>query len=219
MTATMRMILAATVAAPLALLAGCAALGMAGAVAESAHQAGSTRYPAEYAGLAGVSYAVVVAADRTAQNEFPALTPSLMQRIDALIASSAGASGHIPGDEVTRYLANHPQWTTWPRSELPKALEVDRVVFVEVNEFRTNLPGNEYVWDGLAWASVSVIEAGGQADATPFRKDIRVKFPDQTNVTSANMDRTAVASVLVKRLTDRVSWLFFEHVEPNSIEY
>ncbi|MBZ0170797.1 MAG: hypothetical protein K8E66_00305, partial [Phycisphaerales bacterium] len=166
------------------------------------------------------SYAVVVWADRATQAEWPQLVPSLLQSVDLVLASESGASGHIAGDDVTNYLANTPQWVAWPRSRLAEELDVDRVVFIEINEFRTNEPGNEYLWDGLAWATVSVIERGGQAsDAQAFRKEVRVTFPDETGYGPEDMSRLGVASTLRTRLVDRAAWLFYTHTGPNAIEY
>jgi hypothetical protein len=191
-------------------------------MASSAERQGSSTIEAEYTGLDGKSYAVVAWADRSTQMQYPALVPSLIQRVDQRLAegNAVNATGHVPGDEVTQYLANHPQWVAWPRSRLADELDVDRIVLIEVNEFRTNEPGNEYLWDGLAWATVSVVERGATgSDAEAFRKEISVKFPDARGYGPAEMGRDAVASTLLKRLVDRASWLFFTHTERNAIEY
>jgi len=146
-----------------------------------------------------------------------------MQRVDLVLATNAGASGHIEGDAVTDYLANTPQWVAWPRSRLADELGeegVDRVVLIEVNEFRTNEPGNEYLWNGVAWATVSVIERGADgSDAEAFRKEIRVTFPDASGYGPEEISKQGVASTLLKRLVDRVGWLFYEHDEPNALKY
>lgn len=194
---------------------GCAVAGM---MAASEERYGSKTYEAEYAGLEGKSYAVVAVVDRAVQAEFPGLQPSLVQRIDQRIAQEVAASHHIPGDQVTLYLSNNPQWVVWPRGRLTEELGVDRLVFVEINEFRTNEPGNDYEWDGLAWATVSVVE-GGSTDAEVFRKDIRVRFPDQKGVGPDEINQTGIASVLISRLVDRVGWLFYAHEEPNALTY
>ncbi|MBK7406052.1 MAG: hypothetical protein IPJ41_15935 [Phycisphaerales bacterium] len=197
--------------------AGCSFLGM---MAASAERQGSSKHAAEYTGLAGHTFAVVALVDRAVQVEFPGLLPSLVQRIDQRIAENAGSTGHVPGDRVTEYLANNPQWVAWPRGRLAEELNVDRIVFVEVNEFRTNEPGNEYLWDGVGWATVSVIERGSSTtDVDAFRKEIRVKFPDRRGIGPAEVDRVGVSSTLLARMVDRTSWLFYDHEEPNAIEY
>lgn len=206
--------------AALCLISGCAAGALIGGMASSAQRTGERTVEAEYTGLAGGSYAVVAWADRSFQAQYPALVPSLIQRVDLRLAAESGATGHVPGDDVTQYLANHPQWVAWPRTRLAEELDVDRVVLIEVNEFRTNEPGNEYTWDGLAWATVSVVERGEVgSDAEAFRKEIRVRFPDGRGYGSDDFSREAIASVLLDRMVDRSAWLFYTHKEKNAITY
>lgn len=201
-------------------LGGCAVGYLIGGMASSAERTGSTTFEPEYTGLEGKTYAVVAWADRSTQSQYPALVPNLIQRVDLRLAEEANASGHVPGDEVTQYLANHPQWVAWPRSRLADELDVDRIVLVEINEFRTNEHGNEYLWDGLGWATVSVVERGSSgSDAEAFRKEIRVRFPDARGYGPSEISRDGVASTLLKRIIDRAAWLFYTHDEPNAIKY
>ncbi len=212
--------LGVAIAALASSLSGCAVGYLIGGMASSAEREGSSTIEAQYTGLEGKTYAVVAWADRATQMQYPALIPSLIQRVDLKLAAEANASGHVPGDEVTQYLANHPQWVAWPRSRLADELDVDRIVLIEINEFRTNEPGNEHLWDGLAWATVSVVERSTTgSDAEAFRKEIRVRFPDARGYGPAEIDRNTVTSVLLKRAIDRASWLFFTHEEKNAIKY
>ena len=201
-------------------LSGCAVGYLIGGMASSAERTGSTTIEPEYTGLEGHTFAVVAWADRSTQSQYPALVPNLIQRVDLRLAEEANASGHIPGDYVTQYLANHPQWVAWPRSRLADELDVDRIVLVEINEFRTNEHGNEYLWDGLAWATVSVVERGASgSDAEAFRKEIRVRFPDARGYGPSEIGRDGITSTLLKRIIDRAAWLFYTHDEPNAIKY
>lgn len=199
---------------------GCEFVGM---MAASNERYGSHDVAAEYTGLWDKTYAVVAWADRAMQAEYPALVPSLIERIDQHLAAEAGAAGHIPGNEVTAYLANNPQWVAWPRGRLSEELGddgVDRVVLLEINEFRTNDPGNEYLWAGQAWATLSVIERGAEgSDAEAFRKEIRITFPDGKGFGPEDMTKQMVASTLLKRLVERASWTFYDHEELNALEY
>lgn len=201
----------------LAAAGGCA---LAGVIAASEERYGSHQVEAEYTGLFGKSYAVVAWVDRSMQSEYPELVPTTIQRVDLKLAAESGASGHIAGDQVTNFLANTPQWVAWPRARLAEELDVDRVVFIEFNEFRTNEPGNEHLWDGVAWATLSVIERGSEwSDAEAFRKDIRVTFPDGAGYGPDDFGRLVVQSTLLQRVVDRAAWVFYAHEERNAIEY
>ena len=202
-------------------LGGCVIGQLIGGMAASAHEAGSSEVDAQYTGLEAHTFAVVATADRSIQADFPALIPTIMQRLDIQLAKDAGASGHIPGDEVTAYLANHPQWVAWSRAKLAKELGVERVVFVEINDFRTNDSGNEYVWNGMVWGTISVIEqdTAGGTDLEAYRKDLQITFPDSDGFGPDDMSKQVVAGELMRRFIQRVAWLFYDHEESNKLEY
>ncbi len=203
------------------ILQGCVIGQLIGGMAASAHEAGSSDVPAQYTGLANHTYAVVATTDRAVQAEFPAIVPTIIQRLDLQLAENTGASGHIPGDDVIGYLANHPQWVAWSRARIAKELGVERIVFVEINEFRTNEQGNQYVWNGLVWGTVSVIEADpdNNTDQEVFHKDFQITFPDGGGYGPDDMSKQVVAGELLRRFIQRAAWLFYDHEEPNSLEY
>jgi hypothetical protein len=106
-------------------------------------------------------------------------------------------------------------------SELGKGLgNVERLVYVELNEYRLHDPGNPYEWDGVAAATISVLELDGATpDDFAFEKPITVKFPGKKGVDSSQLSSGAVTSALSLRLVDRLTWLFYDHQEPYYPEY
>lgn len=100
-------------------------------------------------------------------------------------------------------------------AEIAKALGVDRLVVVEVLEFRFHEPGNQYVWDGLASGTLGVYERGGPIpDEFAFRKQVNVAFPDKKGSTPQDIPEATVAERLQTRFVDRLVWPFYEHQEP-----
>jgi hypothetical protein len=199
---------------------GCIVGAAIGGMAESARRTGSTTIPAEYTGLAGKSYAVVVAADRIIEGTEPGLTARLTQRINDRLAANVGASAFIPSRDLLVVLYEKPQWTAMAPGEVAKMLGVDRLVWVEVIEYRLHEPGNQYVWDGAAAANVFVYEAdSGYPDDPAYDKALRVAFPDSTGLTPMDVTAQAVTTELSNRLVNRAAWLFYEHDEPNVIPY
>ena len=200
---------------------GCVIGQLIGGMAASAKEAGSSEVSAEYDDLSGHTYAVVATTDRSIQAEFPALIPTIIQRLDLQLSQNSQASGHVPGDDVIGYLANHPQWVAWPRARLAKELGVERIVFVEINSFRTNESGNEYVWNGLIWGAISVIDADSESstDQESFHKEFQITFPDGSGYGPDDMSKQVVAAELLRRFIQRAGWLFYDHEEKNSLEY
>lgn len=209
------------VAAALALSAqGCWIPALVGVMAESYRHTSTRKVPAEYLGVQGKSFAVVVSADRVLLTEHANLVPYFIANVSERLRQFAGASGYVPPGTMMEYLTNNPRWSAIPYGEICEELEVDRLIVVEITEFRLHEPGNRYLWEGLAQAQVGVVEADGYSpDDFAFRRTLTVRFPDKKGYTPNDMDQRLVDSALRLRLVDRVSWLFYEHDEPYEPDY
>jgi hypothetical protein len=204
-------------------LPGCAIAGFGGAMLESYRRSSTRPIDPEYTGLAGKNWAVVVSAPRSIQGEFPDtvayLTSKITERLVQQQDHVAGA-GYIPAPTVLNYQYQHPRWVTMSYSDLAKALGVDRLIYVEIQEYRLNDPGNQYIWAGIATGILGVAEADGPAgDEFAYTKTISVKFPDKTGMGQNDFSHAEVNTVLASRFVDRASWLFYRHEEPYYPKY
>jgi len=175
----------------------------------------------EYDGLEGKSFAVVVSADRTAEAEFPAIGYEIQRRVTSDLAENTGASGYVPADQVQLFQSRNPGWPAMRRSELAERLGgVERIILIELFDFRLREPGNEYIWDGTAAGTVGVVEADGSLpDEIMFQSSIRVGFPDEMGYGPDDFDAQVVSSALIQRFSNRAAWVFYDHTEPPGIEY
>lgn len=195
--------------------AGCQVAAAVGAMAESYKRTSTKSVPAEYHGFDGKSFAVIITADRMIQADKPGLLPGLTIAVSERIRANTNASGYVPPDVIIAWTANTPRWKAMTYSELAKALGVDRLVYVEVLEFRLHEPGNQYLWDGLASGTMGVYEADGPIpEEFAFRKQISVTFPDKKGSTPQDIPEVTVAERLQTRFVDRTVWPFYEHEEP-----
>lgn len=192
---------------------------IAGFFAKTAYESGSHQVFSEYEGLAGHDFAVVVNADQVVRSSDPRLVNRMTNAITRVLSEETGATGVVPGPMMLQFQYNNPSWPSWSYERLAQEFTVDRLVIVDLFEYRLNEPGNRFVWDGRAAARVSVFEAGmGGADVS-FYRDVQVRYPDQTGVTRTELQEQVIVQGLEVRLVNRVCWLFFDHEEPNTIEY
>lgn len=199
---------------------GCMIPALVGGMAQSYQMTGTRKVWAEYTGLQGHSYAVVTLADRAIEAENPGLVARVTQRVNDRLRQNAGASAHIPSGTILAYMYNNPQWQAMPRGELAAKLGVDRLVVIEILEYRLTEPGNTFVWNGTAAATVSVVDGeSGILDEPIYEKAVNVTFPDVMGMSSSEMPPAAVNTSLSNRLIDRITWLFHDHEEPNAIKY
>lgn len=203
------------------LLSGCAAGKLAGGMIESYKQQSTHEIKADYTGLQGHSFAVVVAAHRAIRTEFPNIVNDLTARITQRLHDNAGASGFIPARRVLSYQYDNPRWVAMHPAELRKQLDnVDRLVYIDLQEFTLTERGNAYLWKGIASGLVGVLEG----DATipeeyAFTRDVSVTYPDESGLGPHNLPQDAVYTKLASRFIDRASWPFYNHEEPYYPKY
>ena len=203
----------------LILTGGCNIVGIAGPIARAAHEAGSTTYPAEYEGLEGKTFAVIVQADASLRMNQPRLVNVLTNAATRTLAENTVHAGFVPGPRVLEFQYSTPRWTAWEPLRIADELTVDRLVVIDLVEYRLNEPGNAHLWDGRAVARVEVYEAEYESNEPAFASEVRVKYPDGTGYSRQEMSGRQVAANLQSRLIDRCCWLMYEHTLPNTIEY
>ncbi len=203
-------------------MASCSTIGaLVGGMADSYRRTTPRSIAADYLGLKGKSFAVLVTADRMIESQHPGIATELTGRISERLRQNAEASGYVPPATVVGYMANNPGWLTRTHAELAKDLGgVERLIIVELTDFSTNEMGNQYIWDGVAGGTLGVAETDGTlANDFAYQKSIRVKFPDKSGTSSSDMSRDLVVGALMERFVDRCTWLFYEHPELYYITY
>ncbi|MBA4028587.1 MAG: hypothetical protein C0475_05550 [Planctomyces sp.] len=201
-------------------LGGCAVGGAIAALEESRRRNSTRQIDGEYGGLKGKSFAVIVTADRFVQADNPELLPRLTEQVSERLARQAEASGYVPAAEVLDFQLNTPRWVTMAYADVAEQLGVERLVVVELTDYRLHEPGNQYLWNGVAAATVGVVEVGGPLDSDfAYSKLVRVSFPDKDGYGPNDLPRAAVNTELARRLADRAAWLFYNHQEPYYPDY
>lgn len=214
--------LARTIAAGVIIVAlqGCAAGVLVGGMIESYRETSTRPVPSEYDGLADKSFAVFIAADRLIQSNHPQAVARLTTLITQRLVENANAAGVVPPAVILEYQYNHPSWVAMTYDELAEHFGVDRLIYIDLYEFRLHEPGNAYLWGGVAAASVGVVEADGPlGDEFMYSKAVQVRFPDDAGYGPTEYSASQVSAVLEKRFVDRVTWLFYEHEEPYYPDY
>ncbi len=215
-----RLSIIATALLTLFSIPGCIIPAMIGGMAESHHRTGSTTYPAEYERIAGHSFAVVCSASRVIEAEHPGITARITQRVNDRLIQNANPSYAIPSTDLLTVLYNTPQWPAMTREDIANLLGVERLVVIEIVDYKLHEPGNQYVWDGAIAGVVSVYESDSALPNDPiYEKALSITFPDSTGFMRNDIPEAAVTAELSNRFINRAAWLFYEHEEPNIIAY
>lgn len=159
---------------------GCEVIGFVGEAVDSEQE---VELVARYTGLNGKRVAVLIDAPLDAQYQHPRAVPGLCEFISAGLRESCEGAQIMPPNYVVAYQANNIYWYTMDIEDLARALKVDRIVMVDLVEYRLLAPGNSYLWDGVIVGDINVYETDSlDPNAIIFRERIKARFPSVDGV-------------------------------------
>ena len=196
------------------LLSGCFVPALAGAIGSNIERYKKIEVLAEYEGLDDQTVAVVIQCEPSTLYEYPQVYGTMAMNISRRLQENVPGIKVLAYQHVMQWQYQTPSWSMLAYGEIAEELGVERVVLVEVYEFRLHPEGNRYLWDGACAGSVGVIERDGW-DPDSFAKtwDIAVKFPDVTGVGRESATESQIQMGVLAKFVDEVSWLFYRHVE------
>ena len=199
--------------------AGCIA-GAVGAIGQQIERGKKLEVPAAYDGLEGRTCAVIVNADYATLVEHPDVVGNITANVSVRIRQYVKEASVLPPGEVLQWQYRTPQWRTMPHGEIARELGVDRLVYIDLYEYRLNPLGNSYLWDGAAGANIGVIEADGLApDEFVYTTSIVARFPNKEGIGRESARREDIQRGLLTLFVQKTSWLFYRHIEDKYPEY
>ena len=214
MKTTPRILAATLLLAAMPVLASCGVAGLASKVGDAIEAEKKVEVLAKYRGLENRTVAVVVNADRGVLYEYPTVMPNVGGNVAIDIKRFVSGSQILDPREALQWCYNKPSWTTLPLGQVVDDLGVERVVYVDLYEFRLNPPGNRWIWDGMAGATIGIIERDSlDPDAAAETYEMVVRFPDQKDLSRESAREADVQLGLVARFTQSVNKLFYDHME------
>ena len=195
-------------------LTGCE---LAGGMMESYERTKIVDVNAEYLGLNHHKVAVMVDAPMDIQYEHARVVPALTEYITLRLAAHCPGSQFLPTRAILGYQNQNVYWPTKDYHDLAKELGVERIVFIDMSEYRLFSPGNSYYWDGEAVADVNIFEAETPDSTTfAFTKHIISRFPPVEAVSRSAATQEQIDDGLKLDFSQRVAWLFYDHKRKNS---
>lgn len=202
----------AAVIAAAGLMTDCAGIG--GALQNAEYQS-LVEVNSQYDGLENKSVAVLVDADLTTRHQFPTLVATLAEGLSQRLAAKVPTAKVLPAAYGLTWQYRTAQWDLLPYGEMCEQLKVDRIVHVDMFEYRLHPPGNRYEWEGVAGANIGLVESDGlDPDSFSDTYHISVQYPTKAGYGPESITRQAVETVLVNQFIEKTIWLFHFHEEP-----
>ncbi|MCC6681513.1 MAG: hypothetical protein IT445_11485 [Phycisphaeraceae bacterium] len=192
------------------MLVGCQGFGWLGEGAAGGKK--KINVDARYLGLDNQSVAVLVSADQYILAQYPNVDLAVCSAVTRKIASNVPGVTVTNPTQVMTFQKNNPYWSTLPYEELIARLGTQRVVLIDLIEYRTHEPGNAHVWQGLISANVGVIEAdAADPDRMAINEIVSVKFPENSDIGMLNSDDQTVELGMLSLFSRDAAGLFYDH--------
>ena len=193
---------------------GCFIAQLAGGVGQNIERYKKIEVLAEYDGLIDKTCAVVVQCEPSILYENGSVYGTIAMNVSKRLQENVKGIKVLDFRQVMQWQYQTPSWSMLPYGEMAEELGVERVVFIELYEFRLHPAGNSYLWDGACAATLGVIEEDGW-DPDSFAKtwEIGVKFPDIQGVGRESATASQIQMGLMAKFVDETSWVFYRHIE------
>ena len=175
---TVRMMLALALLAGVGVMQGCQVFGIASVIGQNIEREKKVEVLAEYDGLRNQTVAVVVQTDMSTLYQFPKLVAEVCVNMSRRLAQNVEGIQVLDPRFVLDWTYHKPGWETMPYGEVCEELGVERLVWIDIFEVRLNPPGNRWQWEGVAGASIGIVELDGfDSDAFSEAYDVSGEFP------------------------------------------
>jgi hypothetical protein len=170
---------------------------------------------ARYPDLENKTVAVLVDTDLGTLYEHPEVSLTIATNVAHMLQTNVPGVQVVAPAYVAEWQFRTPMWNAMPYGEIADSIGVDRVVHIDLYEFRLHPPGNRWLWEGVAAANIGIIERDG-FDPDEYADVFAVEstFPDVKGVSVDSADAAQIQRGLLTLFVQRTSWLFYSHFEP-----
>jgi hypothetical protein len=186
--------------------------------------------PAPGPSLQGKKVVVVTHAVSSAMGEYQSLDRDMTREIVSSLRSKVKKIDIVEPDKVWRWVEDHPNWTD--PAELAKGFEADIVVFLEIEAFSVQNPGDLNVLQGTAKTHIMVTEMAHPTNSkgkpikdqpkepkSLYNEYCDTEFPVRGPIPAdEKVSRTAFKSKFLKVVCTDISWHFVEHSPEDNIQ-
>jgi hypothetical protein len=194
---------------------GCSVIAFGGSMAQAHEDQKMIEKYAEY-DLKGKTIAIVIDTDLSVHYEHPGISNLIAEAIAGRIAKFGEGVKVVHPGAVAQWQFETPQWSAMPTTEITKSLNVDCVIYIDLQEYRLTPPGNQWLWEGECSATIGIIEANSyEQDGYEETFTVTVNFPSRPSVLSHEEAKESdIERGLLSEFIKQTSWLFYRHVEP-----
>jgi hypothetical protein len=180
--------------------------------------------------LKGKKVVVLSHATAAAQSEFLSIERELNREFVSLLRTNVKKITVVDPDKVQTWVEGHPDWTD--PSDAARDFDADVAIFLELEEFQIQAPGDLNVLHGTSKIHVRAVELKYPENdrgkpLTDKEKEpeeiwddyVETEFPKRGPVAmDSGVGRSQFKSRFLKIVANEVSWQFVEHPQEDIVE-
>ncbi|MSR34415.1 MAG: hypothetical protein EXS12_06410 [Phycisphaerales bacterium] len=192
----------------------CQIIGVASAIGQNIEREKKIEVLAKYAGLDNKSVAILVKADMGTVYEHPTAVSNISFNLAQRLQENVPGIKMMDPRVCMNFQHQTPNWSAQPLGQIAEELDVDRLVILDLYEYRLNPAGNRYLWEGVAAGNIGVAERDGlDSDQTVDQWNVSAQFPLDAGVTRETMSMAVVQRGLLTTFVRNSAWVFYDHIE------
>ena len=175
----------------------------------------------EYKGLANRSVAIVVYSREDLINEYPSANREISEFLKVELIKAVPTIRLVDPQVVIEWQNNTLGWDRMSEQEVAQHFGVERVIWIELVEYRTKEKGIEGLVQGHIDTNVRVVETGAvDPDSPVWRKDVGVEWPPDGPVDMMRVKETDVRRHTLELYGTTLANAFADHKEfdPSMVE-
>ena len=186
--------------------------------------------PKDAPSLEGKKVVVLTHVVSGAAMEFQSLDRDITKKVTAIFKEKVKKIELVEPDKVASWVDDHPQWTS--SEEVAKAFDADIVIYLEVETFQLQNPGDIGVFEGTAKTHIMVTEMAypkndrGKPDkkqpkeAKEVYDDYRdTVFPIRSPIpVDSGVSRGTFKTKFLQVVCSEISWHFIGHAPEDDIQ-
>ncbi len=198
----------------LGFISSCQVVGIASAIGQNIEREKKIEVLAKYAGLDNKRVAILVKADMGTVYEHPTAVPNISFNLAQRLQENVPGIKMLDPRVCMNFQHQTPNWSAQPLGQVAEELDVDRIVILDLYEYRLNPSGNRYLWEGVAAGNIGVAERDGlDSDQTVDQWNVSAQFPLDAGVTREAMSMAVVQRGLLTTFVRNAAWVFYDHIE------
>jgi hypothetical protein len=180
--------------------------------------------------LKGKRVVVIASTSSSSQGQFPSLERDLVREFTQQLRNKVKRIDVVNPDKVWEWVENHPNWTD--PAEVAEKHEADMAIYLEVEEFQVQKPGDLNVFEGTSKVHIKVIERAHPKNSrgrsltdqpkearTIYDQYVDSQFPRRGPIDAASgVSRDVFKNKFLQIVAVECSWQFVEHAPEDAIQ-